>query len=71
MINMINIENKLFMIKFMTLIFSFNKPIDNKYKIPDKANILNLVSLINIVFISSFDIQNKMYESTKVNNIYM
>ena len=71
MINMINIENKLFMIKFIMLIFLFDKPIANKYKIPDKANILNLVSLISIVFISSFDIKNKMYESTKVNNIYM
>ena len=69
MINKIVIEKKLFIIKFILLIFLFINPIEIKYKIPEKANILNLLSLISIVFISSFDIENKIYASTKVNNI--
>ena len=56
------------MIKFIVFSSLFDKPVISKYKIPKKANILNFFSLINIVLMSSFEIENKMYESIKVNN---
>ena len=39
------------------------------YKIPDKQNLLNLLSFNIKVFISSIDINNKKYERIKVKTI--
>jgi len=59
---------KFFKIKFIVFSSLVDKPIITKYEIPKKANILNFFSLINIVLMSSVEIDNKMYESIKVNN---
>ena len=56
------------MIKFIVYFSFIDKPIIIKYNIPKKANTLNFFSLINIVLMSSDEIENKMYESIKVNN---
>jgi hypothetical protein len=46
----------------MLFIFLVDKFKHIWYKIPNIKNILKLFSLISIVFISSFDIENKKYE---------
>ena len=56
------------MIKFIVYFSLIDKPIIIKYNIPKKANTLNFFSLINIVLMSSDEIENKMYEIIKVNN---
>tara|TARA_B100001250_G_scaffold24950_1_gene20685 strand:- start:62 stop:253 length:192 start_codon:yes stop_codon:yes gene_type:complete len=56
------------MIKFIVYFSLVDTPIIIKYNMPKNANTLNLFSLINIVLMSSDEIENKMYESIKVNN---
>ncbi len=68
--NITNIAIKLFKIKYIIFLL-VDKPILTKYKIPIRANILNLFSLINIVSISSLDIETKMTKSKKVNNKFI
>ena len=70
-IKIIIIENKLFIIKSNKFILLVDRLKHTKYEIPKKANIFNLFSLISIVCMSSFDIENKMQKSEKVNNIYI
>ena len=53
----------------MLFIFLADKPKLIWYKIPDKQNLLNLLSVIIKVFISSIDIKNKKYERIKVKTI--
>ena len=68
-IKIIIIENKLFIIKSNIFILLVDRLKHNKYEIPKKDNIFNLFSLISIVCMSSFDIENKMQKSEKVKNI--
>ncbi len=61
-INTISIEVSLFMIMSVPVISLIDKFKHIWYKIPNMKKALKLFSFIIIVFISSFDIENKKYE---------
>ena len=67
----INIAKILSVIKSIVLIFLYSRPKVTIYIMPDMANIINLFSLISMVFISSLDIENKIHESIRVKNIFI